>query len=190
MSEPLQPEGVTSTSAEASASTIDVAATPPPDFFRSTNLFLVLLRIAVFVVLSNAISIAMQFVLARYLARGSSFSPERLGLGEGIAFLGVFAAALLMSRLERREFGEYGLPARRIAPSQFLGGALFGLAEISIVIGVIAAFGSYHFGTLAIHGTQLLRWAAFWAVFFLVVGFYEEFSFRGYPQFTLAQAAG
>ena len=58
------------------------------------------------------------------------------------------------------------------------------------MIGVIAAFGGYHFGTLAIHGTQLLRWAAFWAIFFLVVGFYEEFSFRGYPQFTLSQAAG
>src|SRR5689334_5315848 len=114
MSEPLHPEEVTPPPAEPSSSAIDVAATPPPsparfDFFRSTNLFLVLLRIAIFVVLSNAVSIALQFVVARYLARGSFFSPERLALGEGIAFLGVFAAALLMSRLERRNFGEYGL---------------------------------------------------------------------------------
>jgi len=55
---------------------------------------------------------------------------------------------------------------------------------------VIAACGSYHFGSFAVHGFATLRWATFWALFFLLVGFYEEFSFRGYPQFTLSQAAG
>src|ERR1700731_4715509 len=48
--------------------------------------------------------------------------------------------------------------------------------------------GSYHFGTLAIHGTGILRWATFWGAFFILVGLYEEFAFRGYVQFTLAQA--
>lgn len=161
------------------------------DFFRSSNLLFVLIRIGIFILLSNAISIALQFVLLRQgLDRLSPFSPRGLAVGEGIAFVGVFAAGLLMTALERRKFGDYGLPARRDTPKNFLQGALFGLTEISAVIGVIAAFGAYHFGGLAVHGMALLRWGAFWGVFFLVVGFYEEFSFRGYPQFTLTQATG
>jgi len=33
---------------------------------------------------------------------------------------------------------------------------------------------------------ELLRWGMLWAVFFLIVGLFEEFLFRGYIQFTLA----
>jgi membrane protease YdiL (CAAX protease family) len=95
-----------------------------------------------------------------------------------------------MSRLEERSFSEYGLPARAAFGKRFWQGALFGLIEISGVIGIIAALGSYHFGSLAVHGTALLRWAAIWGIFFLVVGLYEEFAFRGYVQFTLARATG
>jgi membrane protease YdiL (CAAX protease family) len=100
----------------------------------------------------------------------------------------VFAAGVAMSLLEGRSFGDYGLPLRGAFGKLFWQGALFGLAEISAVIGVIATFGSYHFGDLAIHGANLLRWAAFWGAFFVLVGLYEEFAFRGYVQFTLAQA--
>ena len=56
------------------------------------------------------------------------------------------------------------------------------------MLGALAVLGYYHFGSLAIHGTEILRWALFWAGFFLMVGLYEEFAFRGYVQFTLTQA--
>jgi membrane protease YdiL (CAAX protease family) len=62
--------------------------------------------------------------------------------------------------------------------------------EISSVLGVIAALGGYRFGQLAVHGADLWRWAILWGVVFLAVGFYEEFAFRGYIQFTLAQGVG
>ncbi len=35
-----------------------------------------------------------------------------------------------------------------------------------------------------------MRFAAFWAVMFLFVGFFEEFLLRGYSQFTLARGIG
>ena len=35
-----------------------------------------------------------------------------------------------------------------------------------------------------------MKFAVFWAAFFLIVGFYEEFFTRGYTQFTLTQAVG
>ena len=103
---------------------------------------------------------------------------------------GALAAGLVMSQLEGRPFGDYGLPVRWAFGKLFWQGALFGLIEISAVIGFIAALGSYHFGSLAIHGVQLLNWALFWAVCFVIVALYEEFTFRGYPQFALTQAAG
>ena len=104
--------------------------------------------------------------------------------------IGALAAGLVMSQLEGRPFGDYGLPVRSAFGKLFWQGALFGLIEISLVIGAIAALGSYHFGSLAIHGVQLLRWAAFWAAGFVIVALYEEFTFRGYLQFALTQAAG
>lgn len=174
-------------------------ASPPPsppqpaghDFFRSPNLLFVFLRVCIFMLFSYGFSLALQFMAAAFEPRKLFlFSPKRLAITEAILFLGTFAAALVMSRLEKRPFGDYGLPLRGFLGRFFWQGALFGFVEISAVIGAVAAFGSYRFGSLAIHGEDLLRWASFWAVFFLVVGLYEEFTFRGYMQFTLAQGVG
>ncbi len=168
---------------------------PPPsaghNFFRSPNLLFAFLRVCIFMLLSYAISLALQFIAAALEPQKRSLvSPKRLAMAETIAFLGTFAAGLIMARLEKRSFGDYGFPLRGFLGRFFWQGALFGFVEISAVIGAIAAFGSYRFGSLAIHGEDLLRWASFWAAFFLVVGLYEEFTFRGYMQFTLAQGVG
>src|SRR5204863_170214 len=37
---------------------------------------------------------------------------------------------------------------------------------------------------------DLLRWGMLWAVFFVFVGLFEEFLFRGYTQYTLADSIG
>jgi len=163
------------------------AATQGP--FQSRSLIFVLLRVGMYVVLSREITIGVLWIAAA-LTPGpyGAYSPRILTISEAGLLAGAFATGLLMSRLERRRFGEYGLPARGALGKLFWQGALFGLAEISAVMGFIALMGSYHFGPLAIHGMDLLRWAAFWFAFFVLVGLYEEFAFRGYLQFTLAQA--
>jgi membrane protease YdiL (CAAX protease family) len=165
---------------------------PPPAesrVFQSHSLLFVFLRICIYVALATGISFALQWIMATLLTgERSLYSPKSLLIAEGSSFAGVFAAGVAMSRLEGRSFGNYGLPARGAFGKLFWQGALFGLAEISAVIGAIATLGSYHFGALAIHGADLLRWGAFWGVFFILVGLYEEFAFRGYVQFTLAQA--
>jgi membrane protease YdiL (CAAX protease family) len=105
--------------------------------------------------------------------------------------MGTLVAAWIMSQLEKRSFAAYGLPLRSAFGKLFWLGVLFGLVEISTVVGAMAALGSYHFGSIVLmNAAQLLRWLIFWAVFFLVVGLYEEFEFRGYVQFTLAQGLG
>jgi uncharacterized protein len=167
-------------------------SSPPPAesrVFQSQSLLFVFLRICLYIALATGISFALQWIMATLLtAERSLYSPKTLLIAEGSSLAGAFAAAAVMSRLERRSFGDYGLPARGAFGKLFWQGALFGLAEISAVIGAIATLGSYHFGPLAIHGADLLRWAAFWGAFFVLVGLYEEFAFRGYVQFSLAQA--
>jgi len=165
---------------------------PPPaehGVFQSQSLLFVLLRVGIYIALAEGITSALQWIMVTLSAgERSLYSPRILTISEGSLLAGVFAAGLAMSLLEGRSFGDYGLPLRGAFGKLFWQGALFGLAEISAVIGVIATFGSYHFGDLAIHGANLLRWVAFWGAFFVLVGLYEEFAFRGYVQFTLAQA--
>jgi len=150
-----------------------------------------LLRICIYIALAAGISFALQWIAAA-LSGGerSIYSPKVLAMSEAALMIGALAAGLVMSQLEGRPFGDYGLPVRSAFGKLFWQGALFGLIEISLVIGAIAVLGSYHFGSLAIHGVQLLRWAAFWAAGFVIVALYEEFTFRGYLQFALTQAAG
>jgi membrane protease YdiL (CAAX protease family) len=167
---------------------------PPPaehGVFHTHSLLFVLLRIGIYFALAEGVSFALQWIMVALSAGEISvYSPKILTISEGSSLAGAFAAGIAMSQLEGRAFGDYGLPLCGAFGKLFWQGALFGLAEISAVLGVIATFGSYHFGGLAIHGADLLRWAAFWGAFFVLVGLYEEFAFRGYVQFTLAHAVG
>jgi membrane protease YdiL (CAAX protease family) len=128
----------------------------------------------------------------------ATFSIQQRGLpsvamliaSEAVQFAVVFAAAVIMARIENRPWGVYGLPAREAFGGKFWMGFLFGLVEISLLIGLIAAFGGYSFGPLALHGNEILRWALIHLVLFVFVGFFEEFLFRGYTQYTLAEGIG
>ncbi len=105
---------------------------------------------------------------------------------EVFCFTVVFGSALIMAQIEGRSPGVYGLPLRGAFGKLFWQGCLIGLVEISALVGLIAAFGGYSFGQVALHGKEVLRWGLLWAVLFVFVGLFEEFSFRGYTLFTLA----
>jgi membrane protease YdiL (CAAX protease family) len=117
-------------------------------------------------------------------------SPGFLFAEEVLSFLAVFGAALIMARIERRPVWVYGLPAQGAFGKLFWQGYLFGLVEISALIGLIYAFGGYSFGSLALQGVEPLRWGILWAIVFIFTGLFEEFLFRGYTQYTLADGIG
>ena len=118
------------------------------------------------------------------------FSPGYMFIQEAFSFSVIFAAAVIMAQIERQSVGVYGLPIRGAFGKLFWQGCLIGLVEVSGLVGLIAAFGGYSFGDVALHGTELLRWGVLWAVFFVFVGLFEEFLFRGYTQYTLADSIG
>lgn len=95
--------------------------------------------------------------------------------------------ALVLARVERRPWKVYGLPGKQAFGRLFWTGALWGFAAISLLMFALYGLHAFAFGYVVLHGERLARFAAFWAVMFLLVGLAEEFLFRGYTQFTLAR---
>lgn len=171
--------------------------TPPPPVGIANTIFLnerglrAGWRLLIYAAFVAALGFSGGMVLRHFAppTRGV-FSPRYLFAGELFSFVVVFGAALIMSRIEHRSPGAYGLPASSAFGKLFWQGFLIGLIEVSALVGLISAFGGYSFGALAVHGGEILRWGVLWAVFFVLVGLFEEFTFRGYTQFTLADGIG
>src|SRR5262245_34497931 len=149
-------------------------------------------RIIIYLLQVLLLGTAFNFLLGRVLHLPKTAAPAmwQLMLQEAVSCLIVLLPAAAMARLELRPAGDYGLPARSMFGRKFWHGAALGIAEISLLIGAIAAFRGYSFGPLAVQGPAILRWAVLWAFFFVLVGLFEEFLFRGYLQFTLADGIG
>ena len=150
-------------------------------------------RIAIY--LGSAVLLTLVLGLMPTEANGVSIPGTRfpwlMFLQEVLLFASAFLPACLLAQFEFRAIADYGLPFREFLGTRFWQGCLLGLAEISLLIGCIAFFGGYHFGSLALPGAgAIVEWLVFWFVFFIVVGLYEEFAFRGYLQFTLTDAVG
>jgi membrane protease YdiL (CAAX protease family) len=139
-----------------------------------------------FVLWSVSIVLLSQF----FRSERGVFSPSFQFFGKLASFLAAFFAAWIMSRMEERPMGIYGLSERGAFGKSFWQGSLFGLCEVSVLVGAIAVFRGYSFGSLAEHGAEIVKWALFWGAFFLVVAFFEEFFFRGYALRTLSDGIG
>jgi uncharacterized protein len=98
--------------------------------------------------------------------------------------------AIILMKVEHRSWGAYGLPIPSAFGPKFWTGAVWGFAGITLLLAAMFGLRIFDFGHLAIHGPRIVKFALFWAVYFLVVGFFEEFLLRGYTQFTLSRAIG
>src|SRR5579859_823760 len=112
-------------------------------------------------------------------------------IGELILFLVVLFLSWIMSKIERRKVGVYGLPLQKSAISSFIRGYfLWGFLPLALLLSILRGFHVFYFGNLSPLNSQILGWGVLWFLFFLVVGFFEEFSFRGYFLYTLADGIG
>lgn len=114
--------------------------------------------------------------------------PEWLTLlSSTLLFFVVGAAALLVSRIERRPWSAYGIGSLRGRKRELGAGLLWGFVMLSVLVGVLHAGGYLAFGGFNLHGVNILLWAVIFALSFVMTGFFEEFAFRGFPQFTLTR---
>lgn len=96
--------------------------------------------------------------------------------------------AFLMARIERRSFGEFGLPAKHAFGRNFWVGAVWGFVSLSVLMLVLRLAGVFSFGSLNLHNGRIYKFGLFYAVFFLITGIFEEFLLRGYSQWVLSKA--
>jgi uncharacterized protein len=177
--------------------TTPIAPPPPPAGFKSIFLRADGLRagwrfftFAAFYLVLSSLAVLCTRAVHAPLASASNFTPLALLTQELAGIAATFGATLIMSSIEERPIGSYGLPLVSAFGAQFWRGALWGIVMISAAILAIAAAGGVSFHGLAIHGTELMRMVIYWALAFCAVGILEEWLFRGYVLATLADGMG
>ncbi len=103
-------------------------------------------------------------------------------VSDGVLFLGLLGFCWLLSRRERRPLRVYGLGAVRAADA--LPGAFWGLVVLSALVATLRGMHLLVFDGRALYGSAALLYGAKWLLAFLMVGFAEEYLFRGYIQFA------
>ena len=105
-------------------------------------------------------------------------------------FLIFLLASWIMGRIEGRTIAEYGLPWRRMFAVQFWQGALLGFAAITGLLVAMRLVGVFYFGSIALRGVDIWKWAIAYGLVFILVALREEFRARGYGLYTLSAGIG
>jgi len=176
--------------------TLDTAPPPQPSFLKKTfvgpNGLRAFWRLLIFVGMVGSIFFLINFLVHRFRHHPAvlDFSARTVLRQDGLAFLVVLLAAAVMGHFEKRTLADYGLPLRGAFGLRFWEGIVWGFLAESATVGVLFLTGNASFQGFDTHGSIALYFAVMWAAAFLMVGFFEEFLFRGYPQFTLGTGIG
>jgi membrane protease YdiL (CAAX protease family) len=111
------------------------------------------------------------------------FVPILVIVQDGITFFCLFGVCWLFSRGERRPLASYGIGRNRRA--DILPGAFWGLIMLSLVVFVLHTAHLLVFDGQNLRGISIVLYGLKWLLAFTLVGFSEEYTFRGYVQFTL-----
>lgn len=155
-------------------------------------------RIAIYLVLVAALLGGLQFTIRHIqpLRDWLSAQPDAVltagpsAVGEILTFLTVLIPAVIMSKIEKRPFGVYGLPLKESFGARFWLGLPYGFAMVTLLVGSIAALHGFTITGIGASGAVALKYGILYAIGFLFTGFFEEFGFRGYLQYTLASGIG
>ena len=153
-------------------------------------------RLAIFV----AIVFGLRFGISRtlrllhivkpHLPAAIDVSAKTVLLQESLAFLCVLLATLIMGSIEKRSLGDYGLPRRGAFGIRFFEGLVWGFVAECATMFTLYLTGNVTLNGFDLAGSAAVRYALLWLAAFVMVGFFEEFLFRGYPQFTLSTGIG
>ena len=132
----------------------------------------------------------LPFLLALHfgVGRGGSLSTVQRELPvKAISMFFVSLATWIVSRMEKRPLGDYGIPLRQALGIRFWEGSLWGFAMLSAILLVLRLSGHFQIDSVSLSGGAVFRYALAWAATFLAVSVSEEFAFRGYWLFSFSR---
>jgi len=112
--------------------------------------------------------------------------PSSVWLSHGVPMAFFLVLSWIMSRIERRRFGVYGFGGTQRL-RDFINGLISGVLSLSLLVGILWASHLLVFDGFALSGKVALIYGLKWLGAFTLVGFTEEFMFRGYLQYTFAR---
>ncbi len=116
----------------------------------------------------------------------TEISPAFGFYAEFLPFLITLIVTWIMSKIETRPNGVYGLGGQRPL-SYFFAGLAWGVTCLSLVIFALWETGLLVFDGRLLSGTVALHYALIWLLGFFMVGLLEEYLTRGYLLFTLTR---
>ena len=111
----------------------------------------------------------------------------------GPEFVVTLVTAFLMMKVVERgrwPYRSYGLGLQSQSFALFLEGLLWGFLTPTVLILLLYFAGAVSVEGLALSGTPAVQFALFWFVAMVVDGLHDQFLYRGYPLFTLANGMG
>jgi len=156
-------------------------------------------RLLIFFVVIAALSACINFTIkhspalkAWFIAHQTSaqFTPAGLLTSEGSMVLLLLLGVGIMALIEKRSFADYGMPMNEFLGKRFWQGVPLGFVMLSLLLGLMAALHGFSLEGLAVRGPDAMKYGLLYFIGFILVGIFEEFSFRGYLQSTLASGIG
>jgi len=172
---------------------------PPPRsavhkiFFNDVELragWRLLIFFCIFLAISFGLRMAAKLMHRPRPPQLKEITTNFLLVGEGVAFLILLAATAIMSRIERRPMRVYGLSVREAFCKNFWVGALWGWASLTVLLLILRGSHAFYFGVPILHGADVAKYAVLLGIGFIFVGLSEEYSLRGYFQFTATTGMG
>jgi membrane protease YdiL (CAAX protease family) len=145
-----------------------------------------------YIVATNFLQGGLQIAIVRshLWTPGEGFTAPDFIVSDGVGIIAATLIAWIFAIIEKRKVTDYGIPPRRTALPQALEGFVWGTAVPVVAAIVVIALGGGTYHGFAIHGDALLRAAVIWLAAMLVLGFYEEWAFRGYAFDVLKRGIG
>jgi uncharacterized protein len=120
------------------------------------------------------------------IASDTSTTPRSLFVPEFVGFVATVLATWIMSKIERRPNSVYGFGGDRKL-GNFFAGLAWGVMCISLLVLTLCKTGLLVIESRLLFGGEVFRYGAIWLVGFLLVALFEEYSTRGYLQYTLTR---
>jgi hypothetical protein len=106
--------------------------------------------------------------------------------GESFQLLLLILSVAIVAAIEHRTILDYNLRGSNRV-KHFFNGLVIGFVALSALVGSMALGGWLHFGSMALQGSQIIKFGALWGLVFVLVGCFEEGSMRCYLQYTLTR---